>query len=61
MPLVDTVVVLNDYCLVQGGASKVAVDEAVALAAGGLRVVFLGVRRPGVLGAARGVDRGGVP
>ena len=50
MPVVDTVVVLNDYCRVQGGASKVAIDEAVALAAGGLRVVFLGAVGP--VGAA---------
>ena len=46
MALVDTVVVLNDYCLVQGGASKVAIDEAVALADAGLRVVFLGAVGP---------------
>jgi len=46
MSMVDTVVVLNDYCLVQGGASKVAIDEAVALAAGGLRVIFLGAAGP---------------
>lgn len=50
MALVDTVVVLNDYCLVQGGASKVAIDEAVALSAAGLRVVFLGAVGP--VGAA---------
>ncbi len=50
MSVVDTVVVLNDYCLVQGGASKVAIDEAVALAAGGLRVIFLGAVGP--VGAA---------
>ncbi len=50
MSFVDTVVVLNDYCLVQGGASKVAIDEAVALAASGLRVVFLGAVGP--VGAA---------
>ncbi len=50
MSMVDTVVVLNDYCLVQGGASKVAIDEAVALATSGLRVVFLGAVGP--VGAA---------
>ena len=50
MSVVDTVVVLNDYCLVQGGASKVAIDEAVALAAAGLRVIFLGAVGP--VGAA---------
>lgn len=45
MPL-RTVVVLNDYCHVQGGASRVAVDEAVALASQGLEVIFLGAVAP---------------
>lgn len=45
MPL-RTVVVLNDYCHVQGGASRVAVDEAVALASQGLDVIFLGAVAP---------------
>ena len=36
------VLVLNDFCHVQGGASKVAVDEAVALAQAGARVTFVG-------------------
>ncbi len=45
MPL-RTVVVLNDFCHVQGGASRVAVDEAVALASQGLEVFFLGAVGP---------------
>ncbi len=43
---VRTVVVLNDYCHVQGGASRVAVDEAVALAHQGVEVIFLGAVGP---------------
>lgn len=41
-----TIVVLNDYCHVQGGASRVAVDEAVALAQQGLEVIFFGAVGP---------------
>ncbi len=41
-----TVLVLNDFCYVQGGASKVAIDEAVALAEAGARVIFLGAVGP---------------
>jgi glycosyltransferase involved in cell wall biosynthesis len=41
-----TIIVLNDYCHVQGGASRVAIDEAVALAASGCRVIFLGANDP---------------
>lgn len=41
-----TVVVLNDYLHVQGGASRVAVDEAVALAESGLDVIFVGANGP---------------
>lgn len=41
-----TIIVLNDYCHVQGGASRVAVDEAVALAHEGMDVVFLGAVGP---------------
>ncbi len=40
------VVVLNDFCHVQGGASKVALDEAIALAAAGLEVIFVGAVGP---------------
>jgi peptidoglycan/LPS O-acetylase OafA/YrhL/glycosyltransferase involved in cell wall biosynthesis len=41
-----TVVVLNDYCYVQGGASKVAIDEAVGLARAGAEVIFVGAVGP---------------
>ncbi|PKU23236.1 acyltransferase family protein [Telmatospirillum siberiense] len=41
-----TVVVLNDFCHVQGGASKVAIDEAIGLARSGIRVVFVGAVGP---------------
>jgi glycosyltransferase involved in cell wall biosynthesis len=41
-----TVIVLNDYCHINGGASRVAIDEAVGLAAGGVDVVFLGAHDP---------------
>ena len=41
-----TVVVLNDFCHVQGGASKVAIDEAVGLADLGVRVIFVGAVGP---------------
>ncbi|MBV9249582.1 MAG: glycosyltransferase [Acetobacteraceae bacterium] len=37
----QSVIVLNDFCYVQGGASKVAIDEAVALRSFGLDVTFL--------------------
>ena len=43
---IGTVIVLNDYCHVQGGASRVAVDEAVALAQQGLEVIFFGAVGP---------------
>src|SRR5579872_1527251 len=46
MSAVDKVFVLNDFCHVQGGASKVAIDEAVALAASGVDVTFLGAVGP---------------
>lgn len=41
-----TVVVLNDFCHIQGGASKVAIDEAIGLARSGIDVVFLGAVGP---------------
>jgi len=41
-----TVIVLNDYCYVNGGASRIAVDEAVGLAAQGLQVIFIGAVGP---------------
>jgi glycosyltransferase involved in cell wall biosynthesis len=34
-------IILNDFCYVQGGASKVAIDEAVALQGAGVDVTFL--------------------
>lgn len=37
----NAVLVLNDFAYVQGGASKVAIDEAIALRAHGLDVTFL--------------------
>ena len=41
MPSADwTILVLNDFAYVQGGASKVSIDEAVGLANGGYRVIF---------------------
>jgi peptidoglycan/LPS O-acetylase OafA/YrhL len=40
------VVVMNDFCHVQGGASKVAIDEAVSLAQAGIHVTFLGAVGP---------------
>ena len=43
---ITTVVVLNDFCHVQGGASRIAIDEAVALSARGLEVIFLGASGP---------------
>jgi len=41
-----TVVVLNDFCHIQGGASKVAIDEAVGLAHQGIKVIFVGAVGP---------------
>lgn len=46
IPAPLTVLVLNDFCHVQGGASKVAIDEALALAGAGARVIFLGATGP---------------
>jgi glycosyltransferase involved in cell wall biosynthesis len=36
------VIVLNDFCYVQGGASRVAIDEALGLARSGVKVTFVG-------------------
>ncbi len=44
--MLRSVVVLNDFCHVQGGASGVAINEAVALAALGLDVTFIGAVGP---------------
>lgn len=41
-----TVVMLNDFCHVQGGASKVAIDEAVRLSRAGVKVIFVGAVGP---------------
>ncbi len=41
-----TVIVLNDYCHVNGGASKMAIDEAVGLAESGANVIFFGACGP---------------
>ncbi|HUN40890.1 MAG TPA: glycosyltransferase [Acetobacteraceae bacterium] len=38
----ESALVLNDFCYVQGGASKVAIDEAIALRHAGVDVTFLG-------------------
>lgn len=46
MTMVHSVLVLNDFCHVQGGASRVAIDEALALRALGLDVTFLGAVGP---------------
>jgi len=39
-PAEQTIVILNDFAYVQGGASKVSIDEAVGLAEAGHRVIF---------------------
>lgn len=41
-----TVIILNDYCHINGGASKVAIDEAVGLANAGVKVIFIGACGP---------------
>lgn len=41
-----SVVILNSFCHVQGGASRVAIDEAVGLARRGLAVTFVGAVGP---------------
>jgi len=41
-----TVVVLNDFCYVQGGASKVAIEEAISLSQAGAKVIFVGAVGP---------------
>ena len=43
---VESIVILNDFCHVQGGASRVAVDEAVALHQLGMDVTFVGASGP---------------
>jgi glycosyltransferase involved in cell wall biosynthesis len=46
MPSVRSALFLNDHCFVQGGASRIAIDEAVALADRGVDVTFLGATGP---------------
>jgi glycosyltransferase involved in cell wall biosynthesis len=46
MPSVRSALFLNDHCFVQGGASRIAIDEAVALAERGVDVTFLGATGP---------------
>lgn len=41
-----SVVILNSFCHVQGGASRVAIDEAVGLARRGVAVTFIGAVGP---------------
>ncbi|HEU5048443.1 MAG TPA: glycosyltransferase [Rickettsiales bacterium] len=41
-----TIVILNDYCHINGGASRIAIDEAVSLAAAGEKVIFFGACGP---------------
>jgi glycosyltransferase involved in cell wall biosynthesis len=43
---IQSAVFLNDHCFVQGGASRIAIDEAVALAERGVDVTFLGATGP---------------
>jgi glycosyltransferase involved in cell wall biosynthesis len=45
MPI-ESVVVLNDFCHAQGGASRVAISEAIALQQIGVQVWFLGAVGP---------------
>src|SRR5271168_3176590 len=46
MPSIQSALFLNDHCFVQGGASRIAIDEAVALADRGVDVTFLGATGP---------------
>jgi glycosyltransferase involved in cell wall biosynthesis len=41
-----TIIVLNDYCNINGGASRIAIDEAVSLASSGEKVIFFGAVGP---------------
>lgn len=41
-----TIILLNDYCHINGGASKVAIDEACGLASIGMNVIFIGACGP---------------
>jgi glycosyltransferase involved in cell wall biosynthesis len=46
MTRVQSALFLNDHCFVQGGASRIAIDEAVALSERGVKVTFLGATGP---------------
>lgn len=46
MPKQRTIIVLNDYCHINGGASRIAIDEAVSLAGAGEKVIFFGASGP---------------
>lgn len=41
-----TIIVLNDYCHIQGGASRIAIDEAVCLHQAGVHVIYFGAVEP---------------
>jgi glycosyltransferase involved in cell wall biosynthesis len=41
-----SIVLVNDHCYVQGGAARIAIDEAVGLAHRGLDVTFIGATGP---------------
>ena len=43
---IESIILLNDFCHAQGGASRVAIDEAIALRALGFKVSFLGAVGP---------------
>ena len=43
---IESVVMLNDFCHAQGGASRVAISEAIALQDLGVQVLFLGAVGP---------------
>ncbi len=46
MSSVESAVFLNDHCHVQGGASRIAIDEAIAVAERGIAVTFIGATGP---------------
>ena len=58
---VESVIVLNDFCHAQGGASRVAIDEAIALRAAGLRGPVPRRDRTGLSGVVRRRCFGGLP
>jgi glycosyltransferase involved in cell wall biosynthesis len=42
----NTAVIVNDFCFPKGGASRVAIDEAIGLADFGVKVVYFGAVGP---------------